>query len=223
VPERIKRKSEADTERPDDCLQLPRAGHITGRRKEADGDKAKARKKDPAAPSLGIGDTPQSGEAFALGMERIEKQERVEADDETDDELIELCWQDLNRSTVNKEDKYDDDEELVEECASFDPNPKLPGNAGGTAAIAARLKREAGSRSADDHHEAEQSEAKRMRIARFWRIQNTADKGMQSGIFDKEVRRATNQPPVKIHQGIAGDRIRRGEMHALQRIIKSSN
>ena len=155
-------------------------------------------------------------------MERIEKQERVEADDETDDELIELCWQDLNRSTVNKEDKYDDDEELVEECASFDPNPKLPGNAGGTAAIAARLKREAGSRSADDHHEAEQSEAKRMRIARFWRIQNTADKGMQSGIFDKEVRRATNQPPVKIHQGIAGDRIRRGEMHALQRIIKSS-
>ena len=128
----------------------------------------------------------------------------------------------LNTSTGNKEDKYDDDEELVEECASFDPNPKLPGNAGGTAAIAARLKREAGSRSADDHHEAEQSEAKRMRIARFWRIQNTADKGMQSGIFDKEVRRATNQPPVKIHQGIAGDRIRRGEMHALQRIIKSS-
>ena len=100
-------------------------------------------------------------------MERIEKQERVEAYDETDDELIELCWQDLNRSTGNKEDKYDDDEELVEECASFDPNHKLPGNAGGTAAIAARLKREAGSRSADDHHEAEQSEAKRMENCTF--------------------------------------------------------
>ena len=75
----------------------------------------------------------------------------------------------------------------------------------------------------DAQNEAEQSEAKRLKTARNLRIQSIANGGMQSGTFDKKVRWAANQPPIKVQRGIAGERIRRGELQALQRIIKSSN
>ena len=50
---------------------------------EADG--AKASKKDPAAPGLGIGDTPQSGGAFALEPERIQTRSEAKAKASTKD------------------------------------------------------------------------------------------------------------------------------------------
>ena len=106
--------------------------------------------------------------------------------------------------------------------AIFDHDPQLPGNSSGTEAITARLMKEARGRSEDANNEAEQSEVKRMKVARNLRIQSIANGGMQSGTFDKGVRWAANQPPIKVQRGSAGERIRRGELHALQRILKSS-
>jgi len=200
--------------------------------------------KDPAAPGLGIGDTSQSGEASALEPERIKRRSEVEAEKakactneasniaaanlveyepETDDELIGLCWQDLTRDAVSHKVRDNEDDELVEDDATFDQYPQLPGSPSRTEAIAARLVKEAKGRSADDHNEAEQSEAKRMKVARFRRIQSIANRGMQSGTFDKEVRWAANQPPIKVQRGIAGDRIRRGELQAINRIVKQAS
>ena len=145
----------------------------------------------------------------------------VKNEPETDEELIELCWQDLTRNAVDHKVRDNEEDELVDDDATFDQYPQLPGSSSRTEAIAARLVKEAKGRRADDHNEAEQSEAKRMKVARFWRIQSIANRGMQSGTFDKEVRWAANQPPIKVQRRIAGDRIRRGELQALQRIIKS--
>ena len=147
----------------------------------------------------------------------------VKDEPETDEELIELCWQDLIRGSCSHKVRDNEDDELVEDDATFDQDPQLPGSSSRTEAIAARLMKEARGRSADAHNEAEQSEAKRMKVAPFWRIQSIANGGMQSGTFDKEVRWAANQPAIKVQRGIAGDRIRRGELQALQRIIKSRN
>jgi hypothetical protein len=61
-----------------------------------------------------------------------------------------------------------------------------------------------------------------LKIARNMRIQSTADGGMHSGTFEKGVRWATNQPPIKVQRGSAGERIRRGELQALYRILKPS-
>ena len=111
----------------------------------------------------------------------------------------------------------------MEDDATFDQDPQLPGSSSRTEAIAARLMKEARGRSADAHNEAEQSEAKSMKNARFWRIQSIANEGMQSGTFDKEVRWAANQPPIKVQRGIAGDRIRRGELQALRCHLRSGS
>ena len=140
-----------------------------------------------------------------------------------DDELIELCWQDLISDSSSHKAKDSSDDELVEDDATFDQDPQLPGSPSRTEAIAARLMQEAKGRSANAHNEAEQSEATRMKLARNSRIQSSANEGMQSGTFDRKVRWAANQPAIKVQRGIAGERIRRGELQALQRIISTSN
>ena len=65
----------------------------------------------------------------------------------------------------------------MEDDATFDQDPQLPGSSSRTEAIAARLMKEARGRSADAHNEAEQREAKRMKDTRFWRIQCNANGG----------------------------------------------
>ena len=101
----------------------------------------------------------------------------VEDEPETDDELIELCWQGLTRDAVDHKARDNEEDELVDDDATFDQYPHLPGSPSRTEAIAARLVNQAKGRSVDDHNEAEQSEAKRMKVARFWRIQSIANMG----------------------------------------------
>ena len=68
--------------------------------------------------------------------------------------------------------KVNSDDELVEDDATCDHDPQLPGSPSRTEAISARLMQEARGGSANAHNEAEQSEAKRMKVARNLRIQS---------------------------------------------------
>ena len=130
-----------------------------------------------------------------------------EQEPETDDELIELVWQDLTSGSRSHKAKDYSDEELIEDDAIFEQDPQLPGSPSRTQDIAARLKREAKCQDANAHNEAEQ--AKRIKTVRELRIQNIATRGMQSGTFDRKVRWEANQPAIKVQRGIAGERIRR--------------
>ena len=66
----------------------------------------------------------------------------------------------------------------------------------------------------------EHSEAKRQKTARNQRIQSAPEGGKHSSKFDVQVRRATNEPGIKFQRGDAG-RIRRDELHAVNRILNS--
>ena len=150
---------------------------------------------------------------------KVDATQEVKSEEQaTDDELIELCWQDLMKDASKHKVNDSTDEELVEDDAVYDHEPQLPGSSSQTQAIKARLKYAANGKHRGASNEDEQCEAKRQRTARSQRIQNANGEGKHSEKFDGRIRRATNEPAFKFQRGNAG-RIRRDELHAIQRIL----
>ena len=146
-------------------------------------------------------------------------QEVKSEEQETDDELIELCWQNLLKDASRHKINDSTDEELVEDDAVYDQDPQLPGSSSRTQAIKARLKHDVSGKHGGASYEVEQCEAKRQRTARNQRIQSANETGKHSDKFDGRIRGATNEQATKFQRGNAG-RIRRDEMHAIRRILQ---
>ena len=131
-------------------------------------------------------------------------------DDETDEELIELCWQDLLTDGASQgdraasEDKFDEANSKRPRCnePDFDQDPKLPGDSSTTSAISARLW-------------SESRGLRRISIDKHTAIQE----GKQSENFAKRTRGASSERASKVHKGTAL-RIQHDDMHVIHRLIK---
>ena len=145
-------------------------------------------------------------------IKRILRKRGIEAmqapEDETDEELIEACWQDLVTDGACRETQACSEDELVEENLKkprlsepdFDLDPRLPGNCGNTSAINARLWSQMRGRTSINTHTAIQE-------------------GMQSENFAKRTRGTTSERASKFQRGTAG-RIQIDAMHAIDRLLK---
>ena len=110
-----------------------------------------SREKDADPEACSSRGSPQEGGTDVEDACNIVAAKLDEHDPETDDELIELCWQDLISGSSSHKAKDNSNDELVEDDATFDQDPQLPGSPSRTEAIAARLMQEAKGRSADAH------------------------------------------------------------------------
>ena len=117
--------------------------------------------------------------------------------DEIDDELIEAFWQDIKCDASMHQLWVNSDDELIDDNPDFEEEPKLPGDPTRTGVIMAKVLKEARGRSDDACSDAEQDEAKRRKLAKNQRIQNTGSSELQSGRFEWKVRGVTNLPPTK--------------------------
>ena len=142
-----------------------------------------------------------------------------DANTDTDDELIELCWQDLLKNDGKKqgtdpceeEPKHDNVKKPRLEEPDFDENPKLPGGNGITQAISERLwhRSEIRSLSAADN------QARRITVN-----QHTASQeGKHSENYAKRSRGASSERASKVSRGNAG-RIHPNDLQAINRIVK---
>ena len=205
--------------------------------------KVAAAKKGPAKEAATNDDTSKSAPKghSSLELEAAAKKDAAkeaplneEQEEETDDELIEMCWQDLLKDGVSHEVQASDDDELVEaeverwkHCeAKFDHDPQLPGDKSITSAINARLWSEARGLSNVAAKEVEKNEAKKRRtsptqVKRQPENENGTgiQEGTQSDRFAKRARGASSERASKFQRGTGG-RIQRDEMHAINRILK---
>jgi len=140
-----------------------------------------------------------------------------EPDVETDEELIELCWQDLVKDEVKRKGQTQSEGELKDHNLKksrlsephYDDDPKLPGNSGITHAISVRLWSESRGMKADD------AQARRITVNKHTAIQE----GKHSENYAKRARGASSERASKALRGNAG-RIHTNDLQAINRIVK---
>ena len=140
-----------------------------------------------------------------------------EPDVETDEELIELCWQDLVKDDVSLKGQAHCEDELIHDNSKkprlsepdFDHDPKLPGNSGITSAINARLWTEARGLNRVG------TQGRRISVNKHTAIQE----GKHSENYAKRARGASSERASKVLRGNAG-RIHTNDLQAINRIVK---
>ena len=167
------------------------------------GNKAKLHRKG------GASDKAKEDAAIRRILKKRKPEAMLEPGTETDDELIELCWQDLLKDDSKKQNQ--DLKKPRPEAPVFDENPKLPGSSSTTKDICERLwhRSEIRSLSAAD------KTARRISVN-----QHTASQeGKHSENYAKRSRGASSERASKVSRGNAG-RIHSNDLQAINRIAK---
>ena len=154
------------------------------------------------------GDKAQEDEAIKRILKKQGSEPPQAPQEETDEELIEACWQDLVTNDACRENQVRSEDELAEENLKkprpnepeFDHDPKLPEGCGTTAAIKARLWSEMRGRPSVNRHTAIQE-------------------GKQSENVARRTRGTTSERASKFQRGTAG-RIQSNAMQAIDRLLK---